>query len=390
MRPSLELIAMTKGREKGLVFVTPDYHCSFIYRDHLRRLGWRADIFVPAEYPRVLLFEEPDIQGMDLRTKNFWELAAAALRMQLLYFRLIRRYKFHVYHGTLETFTILERVPGMGFLLRRSFRLNLSLARIAGVKIIYIPSGAPDEELPAIIAELGNAQEGLSLRDTDEMRVHFRLLNRYSNLCVGIGTLDSSQYSATHLKYKVIDLFRWRPDLEIPEQYQLEKFEGIRILHSFMFGSERTALQGGNIKGSKYVSEAVKRLRSEGYRVELLSFDGIPSRDYRYLQSQADIVVDQLIRGNWGSTAIEAIALGKPVVTFVRREWESFYYSLFPETRPLPFVNADRWTIYSHLKDLLDNPDQIDRIGRESRKWAELHLNPMLNVSAFISAIESI
>ena len=101
-------------------------------------------------------------------------------------------------------------------------------------------------------------------------------------------------------------------------------------------------------------------------------------------------MVDQLIRGNWGSTAIEAIALGKPVATFVRPEWESFYYSLFPETRPLPFVNANRWTIYSNLKNLLDNPDQIDRIGCESRMWAELHLNPILNVSAFISAIESI
>jgi hypothetical protein len=58
-----------------------------------------------------------------------------------------------------------------------------------------------------------------------------------------------------------------------------------------MFGDERRAFQGGDIKGTRYVIEAVERLKSEGFQVELMMFDRVPSRDYIYIQAQADIVV---------------------------------------------------------------------------------------------------
>lgn len=377
-------------RNRGVVFIYPDYHCSFIYRDVLRKFGWRADVFAPWGYPNLLLFEEPDIRGTQLRSKSIRDGFLYIVRNQWLYLKLIRRYRYHIYHGSLEHFTHFEGAPGMRFWLKRPFRINLWLARITGVRVVFIPSGAPDEEMPEVILTLGNAEEGLSVRDGEVMELHFRLIRRYAHMCIGYGTLDSSQYRATHLKYKVVDLERWRPDIAIPERYLLEPTEKVRILHSFMFGSERTKVQGGNIKGTRYVLDAVEKLQSEGYNVEVLGFEDIPSSDYRYLQVQSDIVVEELIRGSWGSTAIESLALGKPVITFIRPEWASRYCSLFPEAEPLPFVNANKRTIYECLKGLLDNPREIDRIGSRSRMWAELHLNPTVNVPAFIKAITSI
>ena len=222
------------------------------------------------------------------------------------------------------------------------------------------------------------------------MDVHFKTIRRYSDFNIGFGVLDSSQYRAHHMKYKAIDLVDWRPDLEIPTYFQLPPTSKIRILHSFMFQEERRIQQGGCIKGSAYIQNAIERLKSEGYEIEQLSFDGIPSTDYRFYQSQADIVVEEIIRGSWGSTAVECMALGKPVVTYIRSDWEKRYYSLFPDTKPLPLVNANKWTIYQVLKELLDDLPNLSIIGDRSRDFAIKHLNPEKNVRAFVSAIEKL
>ena len=34
-----------------ILFMSPDYHCSFIYADKLREMGHKCKIFVPEDYP---------------------------------------------------------------------------------------------------------------------------------------------------------------------------------------------------------------------------------------------------------------------------------------------------------------------------------------------------
>ena len=47
--------------KKSVLFVRPDYHCSFLYRDELRKSGWKADVYVPPNYPEKLLYSEKNI-----------------------------------------------------------------------------------------------------------------------------------------------------------------------------------------------------------------------------------------------------------------------------------------------------------------------------------------
>ena len=68
-------------------------------------------------------------------------------------------------------------------------------------------------------------------------------------------------------------------------------------------------------KGSEHVIAAVEGLDADLYLVEGLRHDEAFDR-YR----AADIVVDQLNAGWYGLFAIEAMALGKPVVTFLHDE----------------------------------------------------------------------
>jgi hypothetical protein len=374
---------MFRRPRRSLVFIYPDYHCSFFYRDELRRLGWRADIYIPRGFPELLLFDKPDFAAPERVGGGRWVEFSTTLRTQRLYLMMLLRYKYHFYSGNLEHFTFFEESLRLRYLFGKSFRINLLLAKLLGCKILYLPSGSPDEEMPNVIAALGNDEEGVAVRDVTTMKTHFAVLRRYSDLNIGFGALNSTQYAATHFKYKSIDLELWSPHIDIPREMVLPSTSGIRILHSFMLGKERIAAQVGNIKGTKYVVQAVERLRAEGHDVELLSFDNVPTAQYRYLQVQADIVVEELVRGTWGSTAVECMALGKPVVTYVRSDWEARYYRLFPETKPLPLVNANKWTIYEVLKKLIDDATLRREIGIHSRQFAEQHLNPAINVPVF-------
>ena len=200
--------------------------------------------------------------------------------------------------------------------------------------------------------------------------------------------LDTSQYQATHIKYKVIDLEKFSPNISIPEELKLEDNGKFKILHSFMFSEEREQKFKGNIKGSRYIVEAVDRLVKEGYPVEFLYYDRVPASQFRFIQAQASIVVEELIRGDWGSTAVESVALGKPVITYVRKVWEEFYYRCFPETKPLPFIVADKNSIYEALKKVITDEGFRLSTSKHSRSWAELHLDPRINVKKFAKILE--
>lgn len=117
-------------------------------------------------------------------------------------------------------------------------------------------------------------------------------------------------------------------------------------------------------KGTDHVIAACSRLP-----VELDIVEGLPHQEARRRYERADIVVDQLNAGWYGLFAIEAMALGKPVVTFlhedaVRRTEEAFGVRV-------PLVPATKDTLADALRPLVDSPEERRRIGAESRAYVE-------------------
>ena len=80
---------------------------------------------------------------------------------------------------------------------------------------------------------------------------------------------------------------------------------------------------------------------------------------------QADIVIDQLYIGTYGVFALEAMALGKPVVTYLRPDLKE----AFP--KDLPIVSASEATLKEALASLLENPAELGRLGRLGRSYVE-------------------
>ena len=117
-------------------------------------------------------------------------------------------------------------------------------------------------------------------------------------------------------------------------------------------------------KGTEHVIAACEDLDADLQLVEGLHHDEAFER-YR----EADIVVDQLNAGWYGLFAIECMALGKPVVTFLHDEAvERTEREL--DTR-VPIVSATKGTLRAALEPLVASADERRRIGAESRAYVE-------------------
>jgi glycosyltransferase involved in cell wall biosynthesis len=117
-------------------------------------------------------------------------------------------------------------------------------------------------------------------------------------------------------------------------------------------------------KGTAHVIEACAQLP-----VELDIVEGLRHDEARGHYARADIVVDQLNAGWHGVFALEAMALGKPVVSHlkpdvVERSAEAFGVEV-------PIVPATAETLVDALRPLVEDAALRRRVGAESRAYVE-------------------
>jgi len=368
-------------RRKSVLFIRPDYHCSFFYRDELRKLGWKADIYVSWGYPRHLLYSDKDIRRPKRGSTSdglIGQVIRAALA-SVWYLMNGWKYEFHLYYGKPpEWLNVATRFNPRGTPL-----LSLWLAKLWGCKLIFLPSGCNEQLSKKAFEQLdsGSVCKNCGFwdrcSDADVNVPHFARIKRYFDMTIGNDPTPESAIPVTTIKWKSVGLDLWKPDLDPPKELRLPESQSLRILHSF--SSNGRDFEGRNIKGSPFVRAAVDRLISEGHDLEFIFFSDVPSNQMRFYQAQADIVVEQLRYGWWGSTGVETMALGKPIVCYLRPSWKEFFFQNFPEYEKLPVIEATVDTIYDSLKLLVENEDFRIRMGEESRSFAEKHFNPRVN-----------
>ncbi len=118
-------------------------------------------------------------------------------------------------------------------------------------------------------------------------------------------------------------------------------------------------------KGTDHVIRACEDLD-----VELRIVEGLHHAAALERYRDADIVVDQLNAGWYGLFAIECMALGKPVVTFLHEEATRRTEEAFG--LPVPIVNASADTLHDRLAELVSlGPSGREEIGRASRDYVE-------------------
>jgi glycosyltransferase involved in cell wall biosynthesis len=263
------------------------------------------------------------------------------------------------------------------------FSPELALLKLLNKKLISFPSGCLQEVLyedfvkhedGAVCKNCGYAD---AVCDDERNQRSFDLRNKYFDFIIANSPLPSTRIQKEMVRYKSVDLDVYRPEIKVPEKFKLPRSENLRVLHSF-YNKDRLH-QGKNIKGSTHVLAALERLKSEDYPVEYFYLTDTPLKEMRYYQVQADIVVDQLIYGWWGSAAIEGMALGKPVVCYLAPTWKKIFLERFPEYNSLPIVEANTENIYEVLKKLATDKEYRERKGKESRQFAREHFDVRKN-----------
>ncbi len=160
------------------------------------------------------------------------------------------------------------------------------------------------------------------------------------------------------------DAIRWVPDAHvIPPGIDVQSIEpappSLRerplVLHA---PSSRVR------KGTEHVVAACAELG-----VDLDIVEGLDHRQAFERYRSADVIVDQLNAGWYGVFAIEAMALGKPVVTFLHDEAVQRTQDAFG--LDVPIVSATKQTLVDALRPLVESGEERRRVGAASRAYAE-------------------
>ncbi|MCS6947727.1 MAG: hypothetical protein NZM12_08945 [Steroidobacteraceae bacterium] len=173
---------------------------------------------------------------------------------------------------------------------------------------------------------------------------------------------------AQFLPYAHIDLAEWRPEGSTPGAGAR-----LRIVHA---PSHRGA------KGTRYVLGAIDRLRNEGLAFDFLLVENLPHAEAQSVYRSADLAVDQLLAGWYGGFAVELMALGKPVICYIRDEDLRFIPSEM--ARELPVIPAQPASIYRVLRECLtERRTWLAEVGTRSRAFVERWHDPR-KIAAFL------
>lgn len=163
------------------------------------------------------------------------------------------------------------------------------------------------------------------------------------------------------------EMAQYMPDARIiPRALNLDNWR-----HVGVEANERPLVVHGpsnpSVKGTKYILEACERLKDEGLNFDLKLITGMAHKEAVGWYRKADIVVDQILIGAYGVLAMEAMALGKPVICYVRED-------LFePVYGKMPILNANPDNIGDVIRNAVTDFEMRRELGAKGRAFVERH-----------------
>ncbi len=165
-----------------------------------------------------------------------------------------------------------------------------------------------------------------------------------------------------------LDPDQWRPGLDIPAEHVIPRKDDEVIIFHGVGNDEVRRRNGRDIKGTDAIRQAVENLTAEGLAVRLAFVSKVASTQMRFIQSQADIVIDQLRYGRYGANARECMMLGRPTIGYLNALQEDRNE---PDAAiaACPIVQADVTTITDVLRTLVIDPVARAAAGDAARRF---------------------
>jgi glycosyltransferase involved in cell wall biosynthesis/SAM-dependent methyltransferase len=121
------------------------------------------------------------------------------------------------------------------------------------------------------------------------------------------------------------------------------------------------------LKGTRFVIQAVERLKNQGLDLELRLIEGMSYQKALREYTSADLAVDQLLFGAYGQVAVEMMALGVPVVCYIRED----VLPLYPE--PPPIIVASPYNLAETLEYYYHHPEDLEPFRSQGLEYAARH-----------------
>jgi hypothetical protein len=252
---------------------------------------------------------------------------------------------FDIFHFWLVTFFTNPRY-------RRMRGLDLPFIKSRGRRIVYRGTGF-DLRLRKIQEERNPHNPyrygfRTVFDDADQAR-YLEFLKEYVDTFI-VQDPEMREYMPNaHVVPRAIDLSEW-------EEVGIDRKARPLVVH---------APSKSELKGTRFLLEAVEELQQEGVAFDFQLIQGMPHAEAAASFRRADIVVDQLVIGWYGVVTIEALALGKPVLVYVRQDLAS---QLTPQ---VPIANANPDTVKSVLRDLIGDYERRLTLAEAGRPFVE-------------------
>jgi glycosyltransferase involved in cell wall biosynthesis len=313
--------------------------------------GYSAETFVSEVY---FITDEFDINLSRWRSN----LMTAVLIPFYLFLRCLFRYKslfIHFHGGPLWTTRILDRFEPHFY-------------RMAKIKVVVMPYGSDVQVL--------TRSKNLYFKHTVSIDYpNFRKYRRRVSNSVDRWTRHADwvisgcewvdymyHWDTLMLAHFSIDLDRWNPT---KQEHGVDKTGKLRILH---------APNHVAIKGTKALVDAVETLKKEGLNIELVLMRGVPNSEIQKAIESVDLVADQFVIGWYAMFAMEAMAMKKPVLCYLREDLIDLYVKAgLLRREEIPVINTNLLEIEEKIRWAFSHREELIKIGERSREFVRNH-----------------
>lgn len=212
------------------------------------------------------------------------------------------------------------------------------------------------------------------LRDVNK-REQINIFNKISSRIYSLNPdlMNVLPNKTKFLPYCHIDLNIWKPSNSVRNNGTL------KIGHA---PSKR------NVKGTEDIIQCVSNLRKESdVEFEFILIENVCRNEARKLYEGIDLLIDQLYAGWYGGVAVELMALGKPVLCYLRESDLSYIPKGMKDD--LPIINVNPTNLEKVLIDFFKlSFEQIHELGMRSRRYVDKWHDPQKNVSNLARELE--
>ncbi len=96
-----------------------------------------------------------------------------------------------------------------------------------------------------------------------------------------------------------------------------------------------------------------------------MSVQGVPNKKVLELFRTSHLIADQFVAGFHGYTALEAMALARPVLCFLRND------DMMIDPATCPIINVRPEQIYDTLKRCLEGGVDLESLGKQGRAYID-------------------